>query len=66
MDYAAPIEQDMAVRFINRHRLEKKDPTAEVSEAVEPIIYYLDNGTQSRYDQPCWMVLAGGIKPLRL
>jgi len=45
MDYAAPIEQDMAVRFINRHRLEKKDPTAEVSEAVDPIIYYLDNGT---------------------
>tara|TARA_Y200000002_G_scaffold162968_1_gene134540 strand:+ start:5443 stop:7962 length:2520 start_codon:yes stop_codon:yes gene_type:complete len=45
MDYAAPIEQDMAVRFINRHRLEKKDPIAEVSEATEPIIYYLDNGT---------------------
>ena len=45
MDYAAPIEQDMAVRFINRHRLKKKDPTSEVSEAVEPIIYYLDNGT---------------------
>lgn len=45
MDYAAPIEQDMAVRFINRHRLEKKDPIAEVSEAIEPIIYYLDNGT---------------------
>jgi hypothetical protein len=45
MDYASPIEQDMAVRFINRHRLEKKNPTAEVSEAVEPIIYYLDNGT---------------------
>jgi len=45
MDYAAPIEEDMAVRFINRHRLEKKDPTAEISEAVEPIVYYLDNGT---------------------
>ena len=45
MDYAAPIEQDMAVRFINRHRLKKKDPTSEVSEAVKPIIYYLDNGT---------------------
>lgn len=45
MDYASPIEQDMAVRFINRHRLEKKNPTAEVSQAVEPIIYYLDNGT---------------------
>ncbi|MEL0009933.1 MAG: zinc-dependent metalloprotease [Bacteroidota bacterium] len=45
MDYAAPIEEDMAVRYINRHRLEKKDPNAELSEAVEPIVYYLDNGT---------------------
>ena len=31
--------------FTLRHRLEKKDPKADVSEAVEPIIYYLDNGT---------------------
>ena len=45
MDYAAPIDEDMAVRYIRRHRLEKKNPDAEVSEAVEPIIYYLDNGT---------------------
>ena len=33
-------------QVIYRHRLEKKDPKAAVSEAVEPIIYYLDNGTQ--------------------
>ncbi len=45
MDYASPIDEEMTVRFINRHRLEKKNPEAEVSEAVEPIIYYLDNGT---------------------
>ncbi|RME93312.1 MAG: peptidase, partial [Bacteroidetes bacterium] len=32
-------------RFITRHRLAKKDPSAAVSEAVEPIIYYLDPGT---------------------
>ena len=32
-------------QVIYRHRLEKKDPKAAVSEAVEPIIYYLDNGT---------------------
>src|SRR6185312_4226361 len=31
--------------FISRHRLQKKDPSAAVSEAVKPIIYYLDNGT---------------------
>jgi len=45
MDYASPIDQPMTVRFINRHRLEKKNPNAEMSEAVQPIIYYLDNGT---------------------
>lgn len=43
-DYAAAIEDDMAVKYIPRHRLVKKDPTAAQSEAVEPIIYYLDPG----------------------
>lgn len=44
-DYASPIEQSMEKKYIARHRLEKKDPTAAISEAVEPIIYYLDPGT---------------------
>lgn len=43
-DYATPISQPLTKRFITRHRLEKKDPKATVSEAVEPIIYYLDRG----------------------
>ncbi len=45
MDYASPIDEPMMIQYINRHRLVKKNPSAEVSEAVEPIIYYLDNGT---------------------
>jgi len=45
MDYASPIDEPMMIQFINRHRLEKKNPEAEVSEAIEPIVYYLDNGT---------------------
>lgn len=44
MDYATPISENIMKRFINRHRLIKKDPNAAVSEAVEPIIYYLDRG----------------------
>ena len=44
MDYAAPINEDMTRRYISRHRLEKRDPTAARSEAVKPIIYYLDAG----------------------
>lgn len=45
MDYASAIDEPMTVRYINRHRLEKKNPNAAMSEAVEPIVYYLDNGT---------------------
>lgn len=45
MDYAAPVNQSIHKRFIYRHRLEKKNPEAEISEPVEPIIYYLDRGT---------------------
>lgn len=45
MDYATPIQDDIKKRFIIRHRLEKKNPNAEISEAKEPIIYYLDPGT---------------------
>ncbi|MCB0458468.1 MAG: zinc-dependent metalloprotease [Flavobacteriaceae bacterium] len=45
MDYATPVDQSIVKRFIYRHRLEKKDQTAAISEAKEPIIYYLDRGT---------------------
>ena len=44
MDYATAIDEPIVKRFIARHRLEKKDPSAAKSEAVEPIIYYLDRG----------------------
>ena len=43
-DYASPIEDDLHVKYIRRHRLIKKNPNQEVSEAVEPIVYYLDRG----------------------
>jgi len=45
MDYSTPISSDITKRFIMRHRLAKKDPNAAVSDAVEPIVYYLDPGT---------------------
>ncbi len=43
-DYASPIGEDMQQRFIRRHRLEKKTPGSRQSEAVEPIVYYIDSG----------------------
>src|ERR1700738_822005 len=44
MDYATPISEPIVKRYAARHRLEKKDPNAAVSEAVQPIVYYLDRG----------------------
>jgi hypothetical protein len=44
MDYATPISEPIVKRFTARHRLQKKDPGATVSEALQPIIYYLDRG----------------------
>jgi len=44
-DYSTPVSEPVEKFYITRHRLNKKDPRAAVSEAVKPIIYYLDNGT---------------------
>ena len=43
-DYATPISEPLEKQLINRHRLQKQNPTASVSEPVEPIVYYLDRG----------------------
>ncbi len=44
MDFAVPIQEPIMRRFTNRHRLAKKDPSAKISEPIEPIVYYIDNG----------------------
>ena len=44
-DYSVPLGEPMTQRFIRRHRLEKRNPSAAMSEPVEPIVYYLDPGT---------------------
>ena len=43
-DYASPIKGPLERRLITRHRLEKKDTSAAMSEPVKPIVYYVDNG----------------------
>ena len=43
-DYSTPISEPIEKRFITRHRLSKKDPSAAMSEPVKPIIYYMDPG----------------------
>ncbi|HSP40908.1 MAG TPA: zinc-dependent metalloprotease [Gillisia sp.] len=58
LDYASPVFEPIEKRYITRHRLEKKDPNSEISEAVEPIIYYLDPGTP----EPIRSALLDGAK----
>ncbi len=44
MDFATPISEPITKRYIHRHRLEKKDPSAAISEPIKPIVYYVDRG----------------------
>ncbi len=44
VDYSVPIGDPMVVRYLRRHRLEKKNPGADVSDVVKPIQYYVDSG----------------------
>jgi hypothetical protein len=44
MDFATPIGEPIVKRLLSRHRLEKKDPLAVLSEPVKPIVYYVDRG----------------------
>ncbi|ULQ51463.1 zinc-dependent metalloprotease [Flavihumibacter fluvii] len=44
-DYSTPVSEPIEKMLICRHRLQKKEPQAALSEPVKPIIYYLDNGT---------------------
>jgi hypothetical protein len=44
VDYSTPIGEPMVKRYLHRHRIEKKDPNAEISEPVKPIRYWVDPG----------------------
>src|SRR3989442_1572433 len=44
MDFATPISDPVVKRYIDHHRLEKKDPAAAMSEPIRPIVYYVDRG----------------------
>lgn len=57
-DYSSPFSEPIEQMFIARHRLEKKDPSPPMSEAVKPIVYYIDNGTP----EPIRSALMDGAK----
>jgi hypothetical protein len=41
-NYSRDTAETFFVRYVNRWRLEKKDPSAAVGEPVKPIVFYLD------------------------
>ncbi len=43
-DYSAPWSKPLDTHYLMRHRLQKKDPNAAMSEPIKPIVYYVDRG----------------------
>jgi hypothetical protein len=49
IDYSRDEHRAQQRTFIARYRLEKKDPNADVSEPIKPIVYYLDPATPKQW-----------------
>src|SRR5258708_21832104 len=58
MAYGKQTREPIVKRFAARNRLEKKDPNAAVSDAVQPIVYYLDRGAP----EPIRSALLEGVR----
>ncbi len=48
-DYGRDENKSVQRRFIQRYRLEKKDPNAAISDPVKPIVYYVDPATPTKW-----------------
>ncbi|HEX6627210.1 MAG TPA: zinc-dependent metalloprotease [Gemmatimonadaceae bacterium] len=49
VDFGTTEQRSADRSYITRYRLEKKDPNAELSEPVKPIIYYVDPATPEQW-----------------
>jgi hypothetical protein len=49
MDYTHDEYKAERMRYVTRWRLEKRDPSAAVSEPVKPIVYYIDAATPTKW-----------------
>ena len=48
-DYSRDEHRAQERTFVTRYRLEKKDPSAAISEPVKPIVYYIDPATPTKW-----------------
>jgi hypothetical protein len=44
-DLSLPVHRAERIRYLHRHRLDKQNPGAPISDPVEPIIYWIDPAT---------------------
>ena len=49
VDYTDDVAIKPKLQYVNRWRLEKKDPTAAISEPKQPIVYWLDKNIPVKY-----------------
>ncbi len=49
VDFSDDLKATPTVHFVNRWRLEKKDPNAALSEPVKPIVYWLDKNIPEKH-----------------
>lgn len=48
-DFSRDTHESFWLRYVNRWRLEKKDPSAAISEPVKPIVYYIDRTVPEKF-----------------
>lgn len=48
-DFSRDDKESFWLRYVNRWRLEKKDPTAAMSEPVKPIVFYIDKTVPAKF-----------------
>jgi Met-zincin/Domain of unknown function (DUF5117) len=48
-DFSRDTSESFWVRYVHRWRLEKKDPSAAVSDVVKPIVFYIDRTVPAEY-----------------
>jgi len=48
-DYSSEKNKLDSISFIKRWRLEKKNPELDISEPIQPIVWYIDRGTPQRF-----------------
>jgi hypothetical protein len=52
LDFTSDVPRVPVTRYVNRWRLEKKDPAAALSEPKQPIVFWLDRNIPVKYREP--------------